>query len=151
MALSITSSVFTQGQPIPPLYTCDDQGIAPPLAWSGAPEATKSFAMIMDDPDAPAGTFVHWVIYNIPSAVSAFPEGMPKDVTLPDGSVQGPNSARRAGYTPPCPPGGTHRYFFKLYALDSMLNIENAAKDQLLQAMQGHILAQGELMGTYAR
>ena len=99
----------------------------------------------------PSGTFVHWVIYNIPGTSAGLAEAMPKDANLADGTTQGLNSSRRTGYTSPCPPGGTHRYFFKLYALDSLLNLASASKDELLQAMQGHILAQGELMGTYTR
>jgi hypothetical protein len=151
MTLSITSTAFAHGQPIPPAYTCDGKGISPPLAWSGAPAGTESLALIMDDPDAPAGTFVHWVIYNIPSSAAGLPEAVSRDARLADGSLQGPGSAGRAGYTGPCPPSGTHRYFFKLYALDTVLNISGAGKDQLLEAMQGHVLAQGELMGTFSR
>ena len=147
MTLSITSTAISQGQPIPADYTCDGAGTSPPLAWSGAPAGTKAFALIMDDPDAPMGTFVHWVVYNIPASASSLPPAVPKDAVLSDGSAQGKNSGGRLGYTGPCPPGGTHRYYFKLYALD----ISGAGKDQLLKAMQGHILAQGELMGTYSR
>ena len=151
MTFMIKSSAFAQGQSIPAAYSCDGKGTTPPLSWSGAPAGTNSFALIMDDPDAPSGTFVHWVIYNIPASSTGLPEGMPKDAMLADGTVQGPNSARRVGYTPPCPPGGTHRYFFKLYALDAIVKLPNAAKDELLAAVQGHVLAQGELMGTYTR
>ena len=151
MALSIRSTAFAQGQPIPETYTCDGKGISPPLSWPGAPARTKSFALIMDDPDAPSGTYVHWVIYNIPGAATGLVEAMPKDGHLVDGSVQGQNSARRPGYTGPCPPGGTHRYFFKLFALDTTLSLDAGTKDSLLSAMQGHILAEGELMGTYSR
>ena len=151
MALVLTSSQFTQGQAIPAIYSCDGKRISPPLAWTGAPAGTNSFALIMDDPDAPSGTFVHWVIYNIPAASAGLREGMPGDALLPDGTVQGLNSARRAGYTPPCPPGGTHRYFFKLYAFDAIFKLPDASKDQLLTAMQSHILAQAELMGTFSR
>jgi Raf kinase inhibitor-like YbhB/YbcL family protein len=151
MTLSIKSTAFAQGQAIPAAYSCDGKGVSPPLSWTEVPAGTKSFALIMDDPDAPIGTFVHWIMYNIPGTSAALPEGMPKDARLADGSAQGTNSARRTGYTPPCPPGGTHRYFFKLYALDRTLELSSAGKDELLQAMQGHILAQGELMGTFAR
>jgi Raf kinase inhibitor-like YbhB/YbcL family protein len=151
MTLSITSTSFAQGQPIPAAYSCDGKGMSPPLSWGTAPAGTKSWAMIMDDPDAPMGTFVHWVIYNIPAAATGLAEAMPTDAQLPDGSAQGQNSARRSGYMGPCPPGGTHRYFFKLYALDTMLSLSAATKDGLLQAMEGHILEQGELMGTYSR
>jgi len=151
MTLSIQSTAFGPGEAIPAVYSCDGKGISPPLTWTGAPAASKSFALIMDDPDAPMGTFVHWVIYNIPAASVGLSEATPKDAKLSDGSIQGLNSARRSGYTGPCPPGGTHRYFFKLYALDATLDLPSAGKDELLQAMKGHILAQGELMGTYSR
>ena len=151
MTLSISSTAFAQGQAIPAKYTCDGKGISPPLTWSGAPAGTQSFALIMDDPDAPMGTYVHWVIYNIPAALSALPEGMPADAMLPNGSVQGPNTSRRTSYGGPCPPSGTHRYFFKLYALDAVFKLPSADKEELLTAIEGHILAQGELMGTYSR
>ena len=151
MTLAITSTAFAQGQPIPVDHSCDGKGQSPPLAWSGAPEGTRSFALIMDDPDAPMGTFVHWVIYGIPASSTGLPAAMSKDAQLADGSMQGPNTMGRAGYTPPCPPGGTHRYFFKLYALDLAIDAAGMGKDQLLSAMQNHILAQGELMGTYTR
>ena len=152
MTLTVTSTAFAQGQPIPRQYSCDGKGISPPLAWSGAPSGTKSFALIMDDPDAPAGTFVHWVIYNLPGSSQGLPESVSADAKLADGSLQGSNSSRRTGYTAPCPPSGTHRYFFKLYALDGSLGLASGpTKDQLLKAMQGHILAQGELMGTFSR
>jgi hypothetical protein len=151
MTLAITSTAFSQGQPIPADYSCDGKGKSPPLAWSGAPQGTRSFALIMDDPDAPMGTFVHWVIYGIPASSSGLPEAVSKEAKLADGSIQGPSTMGRAGYTPPCPPGGTHRYFFKLYVLDVAIDAAGLGKDQLLTAMQGHILAQGELMGTYTR
>ena len=151
MTLAITSTAFAQGQPIPAEYSCDGKSQSPPLLWSGAPQGTKSFALIMDDPDAPMGTFVHWVIYSIPASSMGLPEAMSKEAKLADGSIQGPSTTGRAGYTPPCPPGGTHRYFFKLYALDITIDGAGLGKEQLLTAMQGHILAQGELMGTYSR
>ena len=151
MTLSIISSAFTQGQPIPAEYSCNGKGGSPPLTWTGVPTGTKSFALIMDDPDAPVGTFVHWVIYNIPATSASLSGAVAKDATLPDGSAQGLNSARRTGYTPPCPPGGTHRYFFRLYALNNTLTLSGAGKAEVLAAMEGHILAQGELMGTFSR
>lgn len=151
MTLTITSSAFLEGQPIPAAYTCDGEGKSPPLAWTGAPAGTRSFALIMDDPDAPMGTFVHWVIYNLPSKAAGLPEAMPRDARLADGSAQGRNSGGRVGYTGPCPPGGTHRYFSKLYALDIVLDDFPAGKNELLKAMDGHILAQGQLVGTYSR
>jgi Raf kinase inhibitor-like YbhB/YbcL family protein len=151
MSLSISSDVFEEGKPIPMEYSCDGRGISPALTWSGAPAGTQSFAMIMDDPDAPMGTFVHWVIYNIPPSTTGMPAEVPFGAVLPDGSIQGPGTPGSRGYIPPCPPGGTHRYFFKLYALNTVLDIKDANKEQLLKAMDGHILAQGELMGTYTR
>ena len=152
MALSLSSTAFASGQSIPAAYSCMGKGISPPLAWSGAPTGTQSFALIVDDPDAPAGTFVHWVIYNVPGSSSDLPESVAATATLPDGTVQGSNSARRTGFIAPCPPSGTHRYFFKLYALDAVLDLASGAnKEALLKAMQGHILAQGELMGTVTK
>ena len=137
---------------IPAKYTCDGANISPPLKWESVPEGTQSIALICDDPDAPMGTFVHWVIYNIPATKSDLAEALPSGPKLGDGSLQGTNGAGRLGYTGPCPPSGTHRYFFKLYALDKVLDLDSgASKDQLLKAMQGHMLAQGELMGTFSK
>ena len=152
MSLSLSSTAFASGQSIPAAYSCMGKGISPPLAWSGAPSGTRSFALIVDDPDAPAGTFVHWVIYNIPGSSSGLPESVSAAAALPDGTLQGANSARRTGYVAPCPPSGTHRYFFKLYALDAVLDLASGAnKEALLKAMQGHVLAQRELMGTFTK
>ncbi len=152
MTLSISSTAFAAGQAIPADYSCLGRSVSPPLAWSNAPSGTKSFALIMDDPDAPIGTFVHWVIYNLPASSPGLPEAVPASGQLADGTAQGNNGAGRLGYTGPCPPSGTHRYFFKLYALDTVLGLSpGASKDQLLKAMQGHILAQGELMGTFSK
>jgi Raf kinase inhibitor-like YbhB/YbcL family protein len=152
MTLTVTSTAFAQGKPIPSQYSCVGKGVSPPLAWRGAPSGTKSFALIMDDPDAPAGTYVHWVIYNMPGASQGLPESVPGDAKLADGSLQGSNSSRRTGYTGPCPPSGTHRYYFKVYALDASLSLASgASKEQLLGAIRGHILAEGELMGTFSR
>lgn len=152
MTITVTSAAFAAGQTIPVVHSCKGRGISPALAWSGAPGGTKSFALIMDDPDAPMGTFVHWVIYNVPGASAGLPEAVPTTAKLADGSLQGANGAGRTGYTGPCPPSGTHRYFFKLYALDALLNLSTgASKEQLLAAMQGHILAQGEFMGTFSK
>jgi Raf kinase inhibitor-like YbhB/YbcL family protein len=150
--MMLTSSAFTHGSMIPKQYTCDGKDISPPLSWSDPPEKTQSFALIMDDPDAPLGTWVHWVIYNLPATARGLGEGVPPDADLPDGSRQGRNSWRRIGYGGPCPPSGTHRYFFKLYALDTVLPLASGAtKEELLKAMEGHIVAQAELMGRYAR
>ncbi len=152
MRIQVESAAFTEGGMIPKKYTCDGQDISPPLSWSGAPEGTKSLALISDDPDAPVGTWVHWVMYDIPADVSGLPENVPPNEKLENGAVQGTSSFGRIGYGGPCPPGGTHRYYFKLYALDTMLNLSpGAKKEAVLEAMEGHILAQGELMGRYKR
>ena len=152
MTFALSSPAFAEGQPIPHKHSCDGQDVSPPLAWGEPPQPTRSLALITDDPDAPGGTFVHWVVYNIPAASRALPEGVPKTAKLTDESMQGSNSWQRLGYGGPCPPGGTHRYFFKLYALDTMLELPSvASKQRLLEVMQGHILAQAELMGTYCR
>jgi len=152
MPLEISSPAFTQANPIPAKYTCTGASISPPLAWGEPPSGTKSFALIMDDPDAPAGTWVHWVIYNIPATSRGLPENVAPAASLADGSLQGQNSSHKVGYSGPCPPSGTHRYFFKLYALDTVLTLQSGAtKSRLLQALEGHTLAYGELMGTYSR
>ncbi len=151
-ALELSSSAFGSGQAIPKKYTCQDADVSPPLAWSNAPQGTRSFALIMDDPDAPLVTWVHWVVWNIPATARSLKEAVPQGSDLPDGTKQGRNSGRRAGYSGPCPPTGSHRYFFKLYALDTTLSLAaDSGKDQLLEAMKGHILAQAELMGTYKK
>jgi Raf kinase inhibitor-like YbhB/YbcL family protein len=152
MAFELTSTAFVHGESIPRKYSCDGEDISPPLAWSDPPAGTQSFALTFDDPDAPAGVWVHWLLFNIPADARALPDGVPADAELPDGSLNGVNSWRRMGYGGPCPPGGTHRYVFKLHALDTMLDLEaGASKKELLQAMEGHILAQAELMGPYTR
>jgi Raf kinase inhibitor-like YbhB/YbcL family protein len=151
MTFNLTSTAFTQGQAIPTDYSCKGRDISPALSWTEPPANTQSFALIMDDPDAPSGTWVHWVIYNIPTSARGLNEAMPKDAKLPDESLQGTNSGRKTGYNGPCPPSGTHRYFFKLYALDTTLSLTNPDKDKLLKAMDGHILAQAELMGTFSK
>ena len=146
MAITITSSAFSEGSMIPRQYTCDGEDISPELDWFGTPEGTVSLALIMDDPDAPMGTWVHWVLYNLPMDLSGLREGM-TGVGL-DGS----NSWGTTGYGGPCPPSGTHRYFFKLYALDINLDFESIVDKAALEAaMEGHILGQAELMGTYSR
>lgn len=152
MKLTVESTAFSQDGTIPSVYTCDGKNVSPPLTWSKGPSGTKSYALISDDPDAPAGTWVHWVVYNIPANVTAFPENLPKTETLDNGALQGRNDFRRNYYGGPCPPGGTHRYYFKVYALDTMINAgPGLTKKQLLKAMDDHILAQGELMGKYSR
>ncbi len=152
MSLSLASTEFHNGQPIPAKFTCDGDNVSVPLQWADPPANTRSFALIVDDPDAPSGTYTHWVLYNVPADVHSLSEGVSTDATLPDGSMNGVNSARKSGYTGPCPPSGTHHYHFKLYALDAPLSLKpGATKDQLATAMQGHILAQSEMVGTYQR
>ena len=152
MAIKITSSAFDDGGMIPPKYTCDSDDISPPLQWEGVPEAAQSIALICDDPDAPVGTWVHWVLFKLPADTRKLPENVPTDQTLPSGAKQGNNDWGRIGYGGPCPPSGTHRYFFKIYALDTEIDLSpGATKSQLLQAMEGHILAQGQLIGKYQR
>ena len=153
MALQVTSSAFEEGGTIPRQYTRDGPDDSPPLAWSGVPAGTQSLALISDDPDAPVGTWVHWVIYDIPPDLTALPEGVAKTDTVEGIGVQGTNDFRRVGYGGPCPPPGKpHRYYFKLYALDTTLGLgPGATKKDVEQAMQGHILAQGQLMGKYGR
>ena len=151
--LTITSSAFTHGGSIPSEYTCDASDTAPELRWSGAPSGTKSFALIVDDPDAPDPkapkmTYVHWVLYDIAPGTTSIPKGG----KAPAGARDGKNDWKRTGYGGPCPPIGRHRYFFKLFALDAMLgDLGTPTKPELLKAMEGHVLAQAELMGTYEK
>jgi Raf kinase inhibitor-like YbhB/YbcL family protein len=152
MTLQITSSAFSEGEIIPKRYTCDGPDVSPDLAWNGVPEGTESLALICDDPDAPMGTWVHWVLFNIPPGESELPAEIPPDKILASGARHGINDFRKSGYGGPCPPGGTHRYFFKLYALDTVLDLDSSiTKDKLEKAMKGHILAEGQLMGKYKR
>ncbi|HOO40687.1 MAG TPA: YbhB/YbcL family Raf kinase inhibitor-like protein [Syntrophales bacterium] len=150
--MKIESPQINDGAMIPSKYTCDGKDISPPLAWKDVPDGTKSFALISDDPDAPMGTWVHWVIYNIPPDVTELEENIPREKEFKNGIVQGTNSWPKIGYGGPCPPSGTHRYYFKLYALDTMLSLKPGAdKAQLFKAMAGHILAEAQLMGKYKR
>jgi hypothetical protein len=152
MAIKVVSSAFQEGGMIPADYTCDGKNISPPLSWSGIPEKAVTLALICDDPDAPVGTWVHWVLYNLPASVKELPAGVPPEERLASGAVQGKNDFRKVGYGGPCPPGGTHHYYFKLYALDKALELKpGAIKKELLKAMEGHILAEGQLMGRYKR
>ncbi len=152
MNITITSTAFAEGDMIPRKYTCDGTNTSPPLAWSGVPENTKSLALINDDPDAPMGIWVHWILFNIPPSVKNLIQDIPPTKTLENGAKHGINDFGRFGYGGPCPPGGTHRYYFKLYALDTELSQEpGLTKDELLEAMQGHVLAEGKLMGKYQR
>ncbi|PYI90005.1 MAG: YbhB/YbcL family Raf kinase inhibitor-like protein [Verrucomicrobia bacterium] len=151
-AMQVTSTAFKEGQPIPRQYTCDGVNISPPLEWNGTPKSAKTIAIIADDPDAPSGTFVHWVVYNLPAENIGLVENLPTTESLKAGGFQGKNDFQKIGYGGPCPPSGTHRYFFKVYALDSELALKaGATKADVEKAMQGHIVAQAQLMGTYRR
>ena len=153
MTIPLTSSAFAEGELIPAKHTCDGEDASPPLNWTGVPGAAKSLAMICDDPDAPMGTWVHWVIYGLPPTVAELAEKVPTTETLANGARQGINDFKRIGYGGPCPPSGRpHRYFFKLYALDAEIPLKpRATKKDLLRAMDGHVLAEGQLMGKYQR
>ncbi len=152
MEIKITSPAFEQGSLIPAKYTCDDADVSVPLRWQDVPEATRSIAVICDDPDAPMGTFVHWVLFNLPADTTELAENYPDDEALANGARQGITDFGRTGYGGPCPPSGTHSYFFKIYALDTRIDIVSVVdKPALLKAMEGHILAQGQLMGRYKR
>ena len=153
MNLQITSTAFSEGQTIPAKYSCEGSDASPPLKWTNAPANTKSFALIADDPDAPAGTWVHWVLYDLPPNTTGLPEDVAKTQFIAGNAKQGLNSWPRLGYGGPCPPPGKpHRYFFKLYALDTMLDLKpGATKKEVEAAMKGHVLAEGQLMGTYQR
>ncbi|MBI4353772.1 MAG: YbhB/YbcL family Raf kinase inhibitor-like protein [Candidatus Omnitrophica bacterium] len=152
MSLTLNSRAFSHGQPVPSIYTCEGNDISPPLAWSEPPSGTNSFALISDDPDAPMGTWVHWVAWNIPASSRGLPEAIATDAQLKDGTRQGTTDFGRTGYGGPCPPSGTHRYVFKLYALDAVLDLPpGATKAKLEAAMTGHLIAQTELMGTYKK
>jgi Raf kinase inhibitor-like YbhB/YbcL family protein len=146
VTLSVSSPVFSNGSAIPAKYTCDGDGKSPPLAWSNLPTGTQSLAVVVDDPDAPHGTFVHWVVFDVPPGTTALPEG-----ALPAGAEQGKNGKGKLGWTPPCPPSGTHHYRFMVFALQSPLTLSQPTEEDLIRAMSGHILAQGEIVGTYQR
>jgi Raf kinase inhibitor-like YbhB/YbcL family protein len=146
------SSTSLQGGKFPKQYTCDGSDTSPQLSWPSPPAGTKSFALIMTDPDAPGGTFVHWVLYDIPAATRELPAGIPKQGQLSDGSHQGSNDFGRTGYGGPCPPRGTHHYVFSLYAVDTTLGLPpGASRSQVEASIKGHILAHGELIATYSR
>ncbi len=156
MSFKLTSSAFTEGGSIPPRYTCEGADISPPLDWSGAPEGTRSFVLFVDDPDAPdpahpERTYVHWIVYNIPSTETHLAENASAD-GLPDGTSVGNNDWGNAAYGGPCPPTGRHRYFFKLHALDTELNgLSNATKGEVERAMQPHVVAKTQLIATYEK
>jgi len=153
MAITLASGAFRPNQPIPARYTCDGEDVSPPLTWTGIPAGTRSLALIIDDPDAPdpkhpRQVWVHWVLYNLPPDAT----GLAEAAALPSGAKVGRNDWQRADYGGPCPPIGRHRYFHKLYALDTVLpDLKHPTKSQLEQAMKGHVLAQAELVGTYER
>ena len=153
MSMQISSAAFSAGEKIPMKFTCDGPDVSPKLTWNEPPTNTKSFALITDDPDAPMGTWVHWVLYDLPAETRELTEGVVKQEQLSNGARQGRNDFGKIGYGGPCPPRGKpHRYFFKLYALDSKLNLKaGATKADLESAMKGHILAQSELIGKYGR
>ena len=152
MAFKITSRAFKDGEMIPAHYTCQGENVSPPLDWSDAPEGTQCFALINDDPDAPGGSFVHWVVYNIPLGYNSLPEAVPSLNALPNGTRQGTNDFRHIGYGGPCPPSGVHRYFFKLYALNALLDLEpGATKAQLEKIMQRRTLGEAQLVGKYKK
>ena len=153
MALQIKSGAFEEGTTIPKKYTCDGDDLSPPLSWTGVPEGTKSFAVICDDPDAPMGTWVHWVLWGLPPDTVSLLEGVPAETSLTSGAKQGLNSWPRVGYGGPCPPPGKpHRYYFKLYALDTLVTLPaNTNKAALEEAMKGHTLAEAQTMGKYGR
>jgi len=151
--MQISSPSFAYGEMIPTVHTCDNNDLSPQLEWQGFPAETRSLVLIVEDPDAPAGTWVHWVLYDIPPSVTNLPEGIGAEESIPGFGTQGSNDFGNLGYGGPCPPGGNpHRYFFRLYALDTMLELDPGAKrDEVVASMEGHILDQGELMGTYGR
>lgn len=152
MDITLKSAAFEEEGMIPKKYTCDGPDVSPPLTWTSVPAGTKTLALICDDPDAPAGTWVHWVLFNLPADTTELPESVPPQETLESRAMQGTNDFRKIGYGGPCPPSGTHRYYFKLYALDTEIDLEaGITKNDLLKAMEGHIIGEGQLMGRYKR
>lgn len=152
MAIAVTSPAFEDGGKIPKKFTCDGEDISPPLHIDGVPSEARSLTVIADDPDAPSGMWVHWVLYDLPPNTTELPENMPDDEEIQNGARHGVTDFKRFGYGGPCPPSGTHRYYFKVYALDTMLDLSGrVTKADVIKAMQGHVLAEGQLMGRYAR
>ena len=153
MGFALESSQLRPGESIPRQFTCDDKDVSPPLHWNSAPAGTKSFSLLTEDPDAPGGTFIHWMLYDLPANATELPQNVPQKKELPNGARQGRNGFGRIGYGGPCPPSGpAHRYYFRLYALDRKLDLAaGASRAELDRAMKGHILAQAELMGRYKR
>ena len=152
MDINVASTAIKEGGMIPAKYTCDGANVSPPIEWSGVPANAKTIALICDDPDAPGKTWVHWVVFDMLATTKNLPENVPLQGTIAGGGKQGTTDFRKVGYGGPCPPSGTHRYYFKVYALDKELGLDSqTTKDQVLKAMEGHILAQGQLMGRYRR
>jgi Raf kinase inhibitor-like YbhB/YbcL family protein len=153
VGISVTSTAFGAGAPVPKQYTGDGQDMSPALAWSKAPTGTQSLALLCEDPDAPRGTWYHWIMFNMPATLNGLGENVPKNETFKDGSTQGTNDFGKIGYNgPKPPPGSIHHYHFKIMALDTKLNLKpSARKDEILAAVKGHILGEGELIGTYQR
>jgi Raf kinase inhibitor-like YbhB/YbcL family protein len=150
--LVLKSATFENGGSIPRLHTCDGRNVSPQLSWTGVPEKTASLAVIVEDPDAPRKTWVHWVLFDLPPTATGLPEGVPPLATLEGSGVHGTNDFGSLGYGGPCPPSGTHNYVFTLYALDQRLNLPaRSTRDEVVAAMQGHILSQGRLTGRYSR
>jgi Raf kinase inhibitor-like YbhB/YbcL family protein len=155
VSFTLSSPSFTNGAAIPAQHTCDGADRSPNLTWTGIPAGTRSLALLVDDPDAPAGTWVHWVLFNLPAGTNGLPENVSRTETLPElgGAIQGRNDSRTTGYAGPCPPPGKpHRYYFKLYALDGELSLRSGAtKADVERGMEGHVLGNAQLMGTYGR
>jgi Raf kinase inhibitor-like YbhB/YbcL family protein len=153
VTIGIASEIISDGGRIPLKHTCDDINISPPLRWDLIPENTASFVLLCEDPDAPGETFTHWILFNIPSDIKELPSGIKEEKKLDNGAIHGQNDFGRIGYGGPCPPSGTeHRFIFKIFALDTILDLKSGiTRDQLLNAIQGHVLDRGELMGMYGR
>ena len=146
--MDLASKAFEEGGTIPAKYTCDGENVSPPLRWSNTPQNTKSFVLLVNDPDAPVGDWVHWVLYDLPGDFTELNEGIPSNETLPSGAMQGRNDFKKIGYGGPCPPSGTHRYYFRLYALDSKLSLKpGATRKEVQRAMNGHTTGEAVLMG----
>jgi len=152
LEMQISSTAFKDGKAIPEKYTCDGEDVSPPLEWTSVPEETKTLAIICDDPDAPMGIWVHWVVFNVPGDLVQLPENVPPERELDIGAIHGMNDFKKIGYGGPCPPSGTHRYFFKIYALDADLDLPfGATKGHVMLSMEGHVLDEAHIMGTYRR
>lgn len=150
--MTLTSPAFADGELIPPAYTCDGKNVSAPLLWRDVPDGTRSFVLIVDDPDAPGGLFLHWLLYDLPAGTSTLPEGIGAEGDHAGGGRQGKNGFGRIGYGGPCPPGGIHRYYFRLHALDTLLEIPSgASREPVENAMRPHVLASAELIGRYRR